>query len=88
MPTLGLSNVGLADSYYRAPPGQGNGLIPSVVPYDPGFTIHFSVRCLHICGLQWLCVADCSLVIPCPYQVLGYQLMGSRYYDAYADIVG
>ena len=67
MPTVGLSNVGLADSYYRAPPGQGNGLIASVVPYDPGFTIHFSVR---------VCI-DCNCLLMLASVVTLY-LLGAR----------
>lgn len=41
MPVLPFSNLGLADSYYYATPS--GELVPSVVPFDPATTIHFSV---------------------------------------------
>lgn len=43
MPTIALPNLGLADSYYDAPVGT-SALVPSMVPFDPATTLHFSVR--------------------------------------------
>ena len=48
MPILNLPSLGLADSYYAAPPGSGS-LVPSIVPFDPATTQHFSVLGYQVC---------------------------------------
>lgn len=52
IPVLGLSNLGLADAEYVVSPAT-RALTPSVVPYDPATTIHFSVLGQQMMGSRY-----------------------------------
>lgn len=51
MPAFNLPNLGLADAFYSAP--SGGGLVPSVAPFDPATTIHFSVYGYQVMGARY-----------------------------------